>query len=135
MSMLKLRDVYLRERQLTPSIHQTLWQTNTFNTVLTTKTSYVDGYYFAEMSLDTPEYSLVVKESLEKHSFSDTKVTFVRIWANSVTTLMTVMVPIIQEIRELLYPETVVYSSIGHDKNTCTNFEIAPEFVQRLFYS
>lgn len=135
MSMINLRDVYLRERQLMPSIHETLWQTNAFNTILTTKTSYINGYYFAEMTLDTPEYSLVIKESLEKHTYSDTKVTFIRIWANSVTTLMTVMVPIIHEIRELMYPETVVYSSIGHGKNSCNNFEIAPEFVQRLFYS
>ena len=132
--MLKLRDVYLRERQLMPSIHQTLWQTNTINTILITKITHIRGYYFMEMTLDTPEFSLVIKESLESHTFSDTKVTFVRLWANSVTTLMTVMVPIIQEIRELLYPETVLYSSIGHDKNTCNNFEIAPKFVQRLFY-
>lgn len=135
MMSIQLRDVYLRERQLAPSVRQTLWQTNALNTVLMTKTTHVDGYYFAEMTLDAPEYSLLIKESLENPKDSDTKVSFVRLWVSSVTALMTLVTPIIHEVKGLLYPETVVYASIGPDKNRCGTFEIASEFVQRLFYS
>lgn len=130
----RLRDVYLRERKLVPSVRQTLWQTNAINTILTTKTTYVHGYYFAEMTLDAPEYSLLIKESLESPAESDTKMTFVRLWASSTAALMTLLSPIIYEIKGLLYPETVIYASIGLDKNACGNFEIAPECIRRLFF-
>lgn len=129
----QLRDVYNRERQLMPCVRQTLWQTNALNTILMTKTTYVHGYFFAEMTLDAPEYSLMIKESLENPAESDTKVTFVRLWASSATALMTLLTPIINEIKGLLYPETIIYASIGPNKNVCGNFELAPPFVRHLF--
>lgn len=128
-----LQQVYLRERQLPQSVHQTLWQTNTANTILATKVTHAGGFYFVEMTIDTPHYSFLVKESLDMPAMSDAKVTFVRIWASSLEIVHTCLAPLIREIKGVLYPETVVYSSIGPNKNACGQFHIAPDSIQRLF--
>jgi hypothetical protein len=130
MSKIQLADVYLRERHMPLGVRQTLWTTDSTHTILITKTSYAQGYYFLEMSIETPQYAIVIRESLGD---ADENISYVKVWAESETALCTNAAPVIQSLRRVLYPDTVIFSSICPCKLNCVRFECAPESVQKMF--